>query len=129
MMPTMMRVGGGLLAVEPQHGRNNKLHRLKTLTHFYSAVLIGLKTFEVRFNDRDFQAGDFLLLQEYDPNTETYGRETAAVFDLLSDALPDAALLDDAELLGWLHGCVSPRSVPMRLVWILLTEQCGWVRP
>lgn len=105
MMPTMMRVGGGMLAVEPQHGRNNKLHRLKTLTHFYSAVLIGLKPFEVRFNDRDFQTGDFLLLQEYDPNTETYGRETMRqityVFEGGAQPSTDKAAVEHVITKGW----------------------------
>ena len=32
----------------------------------------GSKSFEVRINDRDFCVGDYLLLQEYDPETETF---------------------------------------------------------
>ena len=38
-------------------------------------------------------------------------RETATVFDLLSDALPEIAPLDDRALLTWLHDCVSPRPM------------------
>lgn len=38
-----------------------------------------------------------------------FTREAAAVFDLLSDALPEIAPLSDGELLTWLHDCVSPR--------------------
>ncbi|RZJ32810.1 MAG: conjugal transfer protein TrbE, partial [Brevundimonas sp.] len=40
-----------------------------------------------------------------------FTREAATVFDLLSDALPEIAPLDDGELLTWLHDCVSPRSI------------------
>lgn len=40
-----------------------------------------------------------------------FAREAGAVFDLLSDALPEIAPLDDGELLTWLHDCVSPRAV------------------
>jgi len=45
---------------------------------------------------------------------ETFVREIATVFDLLSDALPDAAPLDDSALLTWLHACVSPRPVTLQ---------------
>lgn len=51
-------------------------HILKTWHEPFEAVWNGLKTFEVRKNDRDYQAGDSLLLCEYDPDTDTYsGRE------------------------------------------------------
>ena len=40
-----------------------------------------------------------------------FTREAAAVFDLLSDALPEIAPFGDGELLTWLHDCVSPRAV------------------
>lgn len=63
------------LAIMPLPGRSHKMHRLKTLTHFYDAVLAGFKTFEVRFNDRDFRIGDFLLLIDYHPDGDNYGRE------------------------------------------------------
>lgn len=42
-------------------------HRLKAHSRFYQAVIDGLKPFEVRRNDRDFQVGDILLLCEYEP--------------------------------------------------------------
>lgn len=63
------------LAIKTLPGRRQKMHRLKTLTHYYDAVLAGFKTFEVRFNDRDFRVGDFLLLMEYHPDSDNYGRE------------------------------------------------------
>ncbi|CAM3014381.1 conjugal transfer protein TrbE [Brevundimonas diminuta] len=40
-----------------------------------------------------------------------FERETRTVFDLLSDALPEIAPLDDRALLTWLHDCVSTRAV------------------
>lgn len=43
------------------------VHRLKTWPGFFTAVRDGDKTFELRRNDRDFQTGDLLLLQEWDP--------------------------------------------------------------
>lgn len=49
-------------------------HYLKTLTNFYNAVESGNKTFEVRFNDRDFRVGDTLILQNWN-GWERTGRE------------------------------------------------------
>lgn len=46
---------------------------------------------------------------------DAFARETAQIIDLLADALPEVAMLDDAEILTWLHDCVSPRSVRLAL--------------
>lgn len=40
-------------------------HTLKCWPLFFEEVLIGKKRFEVRFNDRAYGAGDFIVLQEY----------------------------------------------------------------
>lgn len=42
-----------------------------------------------------------------------FAREVDGLVDLLADALPEAVRLDDAELLAWLHGCVSPSDQPV----------------
>ena len=42
-----------------------KVHDLKTLPEYFEAVDSGAKPFEVRFNDRDFKAGDVLNFREY----------------------------------------------------------------
>lgn len=39
-------------------------HKLKTDPESFAAVLSGLKTHEIRFNDRGFKVGDELLLRE-----------------------------------------------------------------
>lgn len=48
-------------------------HRLKCWPYFFNAILEDRKTFEIRFNDRDFQLGDTLLLREYDPHPSERG--------------------------------------------------------
>lgn len=40
-----------------------KIHTLKTIGHYFDAVVSGEKTFEVRRNDRAFQRGDILELR------------------------------------------------------------------
>jgi ASC-1-like (ASCH) protein len=40
-------------------------HNLKILPEYYQAVIDGSKTFEIRKNDRNFQVGDVLILNEF----------------------------------------------------------------
>lgn len=49
-----------------------KTHILKTWPLYFERVNNGQKQFEVRKNDRDFQTGDIVKLQEYDNVTEGY---------------------------------------------------------
>lgn len=39
-------------------------HKLRIMSEYYEAILLGKKTFEVRKDDRPFSQGDTLLLQE-----------------------------------------------------------------
>lgn len=52
--------------------REPKWHHLKTWPPYFQMILDGLKTFELRENDRDFQEGDFLVLEEYLPDEKSY---------------------------------------------------------
>lgn len=47
-------------------------HELKTWPECYQAMANKIKTFEVRKNDRDFKVGDYLILEEWDPETKKY---------------------------------------------------------
>lgn len=44
-------------------------HELKIWPQFFEAVKDGRKTFEYRNNDRAFQCGDLVILNEWDPRT------------------------------------------------------------
>lgn len=44
-------------------------HELKTLNPYFTDVMNGTKKFEVRKDDRNYQVGDILVLQEYEPET------------------------------------------------------------
>ncbi len=52
-----------------------KIHELKTLPHLFEEVLSRRKTFEIRFNDRNFVEGDVLILKEFAPVLGFTGRE------------------------------------------------------
>jgi hypothetical protein len=55
------------------------VHYLKTIQPFFSEVKSGTKTFELRRNDRDFQVGDEVYLQEYDLDNNSFsGQEVRA---------------------------------------------------
>lgn len=43
------------------------IHELKTHPAYFARLADGSKTFEIRRNDRGYQTGDILLLQEYNP--------------------------------------------------------------
>jgi hypothetical protein len=49
-----------------------KVHELKCWPEFFQAIRYNLKRHEVRHNDRDYQVGDVLWLQEWDPKTKAY---------------------------------------------------------
>jgi len=52
-------------------------HYLKTLNPYFRDIECGKKTFEVRFNDRNYQVGDTLYLKEFYPPNDFTGREIA----------------------------------------------------
>ena len=43
-----------------------KIHKLKIQPKYFEQIRSGIKTFEIRKNDRGFNTGDYLLLQEWD---------------------------------------------------------------
>jgi len=53
----------------------SRKHELKCWSEFFHPVASGIKPFEVRLNDRDFQPGDTLRLMEYVPEHGYTGDE------------------------------------------------------
>jgi hypothetical protein len=55
-------------------------HFLKTVQPYFDEVWEGRKKFEVRNNDRDFKEGDYVYLQEFNPENNLYsGKEVRAI--------------------------------------------------
>lgn len=77
-------------------------HELKILPQYFEAVLSGEKTFEVRYNDRDFQVGHFLWLREFDPTDGYTGR---FIVVRVSYILDDPAYCKDGFVIMGLQGC------------------------
>jgi hypothetical protein len=47
-------------------------HELKILPEYFEAVIGGLKSAEVRKNDRDYKVSDYLELKEWDALSEPF---------------------------------------------------------
>ena len=54
-----------------------KTHMLKCWPEYFKQVKAGTKTFGIRENDRDYQVGDVLYLQEFEPCDKCLGRRKA----------------------------------------------------
>ena len=50
------------------------IHELKLRREFFDYVRFGIKTFEIRKDDRSFNAGDTLVLKEIDEEGYVTGR-------------------------------------------------------
>ena len=49
-----------------------KTHYLKVWTKQFDAVRRGAKTHEVRKGDKDYRAGDIIIMREFDPHSSEY---------------------------------------------------------
>ncbi len=66
-----------------------KRHELKTWPPYFQLMLDGLKRFEIRSDDRHFEVGDCLCLQEFEPDntwaTHPNGVFTGRTFEVKVD--------------------------------------------
>jgi Domain of unknown function (DUF3850) len=76
------------------HARPRMEHKVKSWPSFFDATLAGVKTHDVRrIGDRDYQVGDTLRLQEFDPEKQHYtGRELCARITYITSAKLPCAL-------------------------------------
>lgn len=56
------------------------IHELKTLPEYFEAIIKGEKLFEIRKNDRFFQVGDLLALNEFDVKNVSYTGRSCIVY-------------------------------------------------
>jgi len=42
-------------------------HEVKCWPEFFGPIALGIKTFDLRRNDRDYKVGDFIKLKEWNP--------------------------------------------------------------
>jgi hypothetical protein len=89
------------------------VHDVKSWPEFFSPIIAGVRSHELRVNDRNYAVDDLLRLHEWDPKIEDYTGRTAVVriTSITSHAIPCAAsalaLADD-------HCILSIRMVELR---------------
>lgn len=82
-------------------------HNLKIWPEYFAAVRDGLKRAELRWNDREYQAGDILDLCEWDPNEEAFTGDFISV-----------TVTHVAELGQWMPGYVLLSVAPPATVFV-----------
>ena len=60
-------------------------HEIKIEKQYFEAVIARDKTFEIRYNDRDYNVGDKIVLEEIDENKEYTGRSAVGFITYLTD--------------------------------------------
>ena len=70
-----------------------KKHELKILPKHFQEVWDGIKTFELRKNDRNYQRGDILVLREWNGKEYTGSCIAVRVTHILKDC-PEYGLAD-----------------------------------
>lgn len=69
--PHDVKYRSDLRRVQPQASETKNMtsmtHHLKCHPPYFEKIVSGTKKFEIRKNDRDFEVGDVLVLQEYEP--------------------------------------------------------------
>lgn len=94
--------------IKPNRKESKVIHQLKSWPDIFQAVVDGLKTFEVRKNDRNFKVGDGIILNEWKPGEgysgEYTGRRLSARIIYILDGRDDfgfnSKALDDTYR-GW----------------------------
>ena len=79
-----------------------KKHELKILPQYFQAVWSGIKTFELRKDDRDYQRGDILVLREWDGEKYTGSALCVKVTYILQNA-EKYGLKDGYIIMGFRH--------------------------
>jgi len=81
------------------NGDPKGLHTLKTESEYFEPILSRKKNFELRLNDRDFQVGDILRLEEVKDGRFT-GRNTYRIVSYVLKEVPNFGLKEGHAILG-----------------------------
>ena len=78
----------------------SKSHDLKILPKYFEAVVAGIKRFELRKNDRNFQVGERITLREWDGEKFT-GRNIVYIITYVLEDCPEYGLKDGYCIIGF----------------------------
>ena len=77
-----------------------KIHYIKSNTKFFQAVKFHKKNFELRKNDRNYQVGDTLCMEEFEKGVYT-GDGTIRIVKYVLKDCPEYGLVDGYCILGF----------------------------
>lgn len=77
-----------------------KHHKIKTLSKYFKEVIKNNKNFELRKNDRDYQVGDMVTLQDYENGQYTGFEKTVTIKYVLKDCR-EFGLNEGYCIFGW----------------------------
>lgn len=80
--------------------KDNTKHEIKILPQYYEDVFKGIKQFELRKDDRDYQVGDLVRLREWDGKEYTGNKMIVGIKYVLRDC-PEYGLMDGYCIFGW----------------------------
>lgn len=72
-----------------------QIHELKIWPSYYGAVASGEKTFEFRFNDRNYQRGDIIEMKCFDPENREFHPSLPPIRKQIGFILPVKSDLSD----------------------------------
>lgn len=77
-------------------------HILKTDPEYFQNIVDGIKKFEIRKNDRNFQVGDYILLFEYDRQNDVFSNRYLLIqISYLLTNVPEFGLYDGYCVFGF----------------------------
>ena len=102
----------------------SKIHYVKTEPRYFSEVCSGNKKFEVRKNDRGYQVGDLLVLQEF-----VNGRYTGkGVLKQITYILDDPAFCKEGFVIMSIRPYVTTKSFPWSIDDVIeAIRRCCWL--
>ena len=71
--------------IESYTSEQNTVHELKIAPEYFKKVLSKEKSFELRYNDRNYKVGDILKLKEYDNGQYTDRETSVKIIYILQD--------------------------------------------
>jgi hypothetical protein len=74
------------------------VHTVKSWPHLFAALIAGEKRFDLRRDDRGYEVGHFVILNEYDPEAQTYSGRWARVLITYKTSPANPCALSDAGL-------------------------------
>lgn len=92
-------------------------HELKTWPSFFTAIVKGKKTFEIRLHDRPYLVGDTLFLREYHPTDGYTGRSVYVTVTYMTTAQGLGLLNQDVVVMS-----IEPQDRAEREVVVTLTD-------